>query len=64
MRCAPVHVEYFTAKAETDQNIRRIGAPSHGFKTVTAFLLHLANVPSPAKATCTWPYGRDRPCIQ
>lgn len=51
MRCAPVHVEYFTAKAETDRNIRRIGAPSHSFKTVTAFLLHLANVPSPAKAT-------------
>ena len=64
MRCAPVHVEYIIAKAETDQNIRRIGAPSHSFKTVTTFLLHLANVPSPAKARSTWSCGRDRPCIQ
>jgi len=64
MRCAPVHFECIVAKAEPNQNIRRIGASSHSFKTVTAFLLHLANVPYPAKAWCTWSCGHDRPCIQ
>lgn len=65
MRCAAVHVEYIIAKAVTDWNIRRIGTPSHSFKIVTAFLLHLANVSPPAKARCyIRSCGRGRLYIQ